>query len=442
MTNQQLDQLVYQAVFGDQNEKQTARYQIWQQAIAKNIIPASINDFYLARGKEKLPLDFTVPAINVRGMAYNTARAAFQAAKKLQVGAIIFEIARSEIGYTAQRPQEYVSVISAAALREGWSGPLFIQGDHFQAKAAKTGVPKKGEIETIKKLIKEAIEAGFYNIDIDMSTLVNLDQADEIAQQTPNAKYSLELTKWTRSLEPQGVTVSLGGEIGHIGGKNSTVTDFTAFMDQYNQGLSQNMIGMSKISVQTGTHHGGVVLPDGSLADVNVDFSILRDISQIARDKYQMGGAVQHGASTLPDEFFAQFAKSEAIEVHLATGFQNIIMDHQAFPKDLLKKIYAWLDQAKKDEKGQDQSEEQFHYKLRKKAWGQFKKQVWDLPAKVQKPIRQALVKRFTFMFKQLNVVNTQKLVTKQVKPVVIDKTKADFVPQQEQQPEVKGLAD
>jgi len=428
MTSQQLDQLVYQAVFAKNPQKKAeARYKIYQEALARDIVPASIHDFYMARGQEKIPLNLTVPAINVRGMAYNTARAIFAAAKKHHVRAVIFEIARSEIGYTDQSPAEYTTVISAAALREDWSGPLFIQGDHFQAKAADPGQPKPGEIKAIKDLIKKAIEAGFFNIDIDMSTLVDLGQETELDQQEPNARYSAEITKWIRSLEPQGVTVSVGGEIGHIGGKNSTIADFTAFIDQYREKLGSALTGMSKVSVQTGTHHGGVVLPNGELADISVDFSILSKISKIARDKYQIAGTVQHGASTLPDEYFAQFADAEATEVHLATGFQNIILDHPEFPQDLLEKMYSWLDEHKQDEKKPDQTEEQFHYKLRKKAFGEFKQECWDIEQSRQDAIRQALADRFEFMFKQLNVLDSHDLVNKFVKPVKIEKSQQDF---------------
>ena len=92
--------------------------------------------------------------------------------------------------------------------------------------------------------------------------------------------------------------------------------------------IQLNYIGLSKISIQTGTSHGGVVLPDGSIANVNLDFGILLKLSRAARSAYGMGGTVQHGASTLPENAFGKFVESEAIEVHLATNFQNIIFDH------------------------------------------------------------------------------------------------------------------
>ena len=99
-------------------------------AKAAGAVPASIQGLYEEMGK-KFP-GFTVPAINIRGLTYDTARAVFRTAIKNNSGAFIFEIARSEIGYTKQRPLEYSAVVLAAAVREGYKGPVFIQGDHFQ----------------------------------------------------------------------------------------------------------------------------------------------------------------------------------------------------------------------------------------------------------------------------------------------------------------------
>jgi fructose/tagatose bisphosphate aldolase len=130
-----------------------------------------------------------------------------------------------------------------------------------------------------------------------------------------------------REIEPEGVTVSLGGEIGEVGGHNSTVEELRAFMDGYIREAG-DAAGISKISVQTGTSHGGVVLPDGTLADVKVDFDTLQELSRIAREEYGLGGAVQHGASTLPPTAFNKFPEIGTVEIHLATNFQNIIYDN------------------------------------------------------------------------------------------------------------------
>jgi fructose/tagatose bisphosphate aldolase len=315
---------------------------------------------------------FTVPAMNVRGMAYDTARAIFRVANKLDAGAFILEIARSEIAYTDQRPAEYVAVMLAAALREGFHGPVFIQGDHFQVNAKKYTADRDPEVNAVKALAREAIDAGFYNIDIDTSTLVDLSKPNLREQQRRNFEECVEITQFVRSLEPKGVTISVGGEIGEVGTSNSTVEELEAFMDGYNSTLrtrADGMAGLSKISVQSGTSHGGVVLADGRIADVKLDLMTLERLSKVAREKYGLSGAVQHGASTLPDEAFHNFPKTETAEIHLATNFQNMLYD--ALPASLRNEIYAWLSENAKDERKAGDSDEQF-YKTRKKALGPF----------------------------------------------------------------------
>lgn len=406
-----IDQLAWQAVFGPGQEK--ARKTIRSLANQQGIFLASINDFYLARGRGELSLDFTVPAINLRGLVYDSARAVFQAAAAKKVNALILEIARSEISYTHQSPDEHAAVVVAAAIREGFRGPLFLQGDHFQAKpASSAGIPKASEIQAIKKLIKEAIAAGFYNLDLDLSTLVDYTKKSLDEQQQTNYTLSAKLAEYCRSLEPKGITIALGAEIGHIGGKNSTEAELHAFMKGFQKNFKPSLVGLSKISIQTGTHHGGVVLPDGSLTKVAVDFSTLKRLAKAGR-RYGLAGTVQHGASTLPAEFFRHFPQSQAVEIHLATEFQNLIMDHPLFPKDLLAKMYGWIDEKAAGERQPEQTDAQFHYQLRKKAWGPFKKECWSLPEKIKAAIRADLVQRFAFLFQQLNVENSQNLVAK-----------------------------
>ncbi|MBU0979150.1 class II fructose-bisphosphate aldolase [Patescibacteria group bacterium] len=445
LRSQVIDQLVWESVFGNDNDKALSRWIIWETALLLEIIPSSIHDLYIARGKEETPLDFTVPAINIRAITFDMARSVFRTSIRNNVKAMSFEIARSEIEYTDQRPMEYTCVLMAAAIKEGWHGPLFVQGDHFQAKTTSPGIPKEGEIQKIKELSKESIKAGFYNIDLDLSTLVDLNQPTEEEQQAPNIKYSLEIAKYIREVEPAGITISLGGEIGHIGGKNSTVKDCHAYMDGFNRQMNQagmSQAGMSKISIQTGTDHGGVVLADGTLADIDIDFKVLSDISKVARSRYQMGGAVQHGASTLPDKYFKQFTKAEAVEVHLATGFFNLIIDHPLFPQELLANMYRYIKENYSHERKEGHTDAQFHYKLRKKAIGAFKKEMWSLSDEIRSSLRASLEKRFEFLFHELNVCNTTEIVSKFIKTVPIHKTLSDFTPQRSTSKDTRGLSD
>ena len=156
-----LDNLAWTAAFAPTPEvKGTARWAIRCLASGAGTGVASIHDLYLAMGRGDAT-GFTVPAMNLRVMAYDTARAVMRAAKKLNAGAFILEIARSEIGYTEQRPHEYSAIMLAAAMREGFTGPLFVQGDHVQVNAKKFASPERDkEIATLKALIREEIEAG------------------------------------------------------------------------------------------------------------------------------------------------------------------------------------------------------------------------------------------------------------------------------------------
>src|SRR5438309_1957736 len=291
-----MDELVRRAVFGPAAERDEARWLIWEIGQHAGVRPASIHELYLARGRGEVRA-FTTPAINVRVLAYDSGRAVFRAARRLDVGAVICEIARSEIGYTGQLPAEYVAVMTAAALREGFTGPLFIQGDHVQVNAKKYAADAASELAAIRALIEEELQAGFYNIDVDTSTLVDLSQPNLDEQQRTNYERAAELTAFIRDREPQGVTVSVGAEIGEVGGKNSDVHELRAFMEGYDRTLRRlgRYAGISKISVQTGTSHGGVVLPDGSMAKVQIDLEALRALSLEARTGDGLGGAVAPG---------------------------------------------------------------------------------------------------------------------------------------------------
>ena len=186
------------------------------------------------------------------------------------------------------------------------------------------------------------------------------------------------------------------------------------------------MAGISKISIQTGTSHGGVVLPDGSIAKVSIDFDTLAKLSSIAKETYKMAGAVQHGASTLPNEAFNRFPGVGCAEIHLATQFQNMVYDYLPLP--LKEKIYAWLHKECAAEKKADWTDDQFIYKTRKKALGPFKKEIHSLPSDVRVKISSVLEEEFSFLFKQLNIKDTCSHVAKYIKPVSVVKPKDFFL--------------
>ncbi|MCX6732815.1 MAG: class II fructose-bisphosphate aldolase [Candidatus Roizmanbacteria bacterium] len=400
-----IDSLVNASVFNSSEEERViARKEIRALAKQRGIYPASIHDVYMKCGKGELK-GFTVPAFNVRNLTYDFSRLIFRLMMEKNVGYVIFEIARGEVGYTGQSHDEYATTVLAAAIAENYVGPVYIQADHTQFSAEKYGSDPKGQEEVLKKFIKSAIDAGFYNIDIDASTLVDLSKTNLEEQQKENAHMTAVLTDYIREIQPSGITVSVGGEIGHIGGKNSTGEEYEAFMTLVKSQL-KSTIGLSKVSVQTGTSHGGTVLPDGTIKQAIVDFSVIESIGAIAKEKYHMGGVVQHGASTLPTALFHRFPEVGTLEIHLATGFQNIIFEHMS--DDLKKEIYEWLATNCVAERKEGQTDDQFYYKTRKRANGPFKEKIWRMDPVYKVVVMDALEKEVQLILHELKMENTK----------------------------------
>ena len=410
--------LAWTAAFSnDEATTEAAQWLVWEASQELGALSASIHELYLARGRGEVS-GFTVPAINLRAQTFDMARTVFDAAQSADVGAVILEIARSEQTYTYQRPIDFATSVLGGAVAAGWRAPVFIQGDHYQFNAKKYAADPETMTEEIRRACRLAIDSGYRNIDIDSSTLVDLSKPSVDEQQRENAMRAAELTALIRSLETDGVTVSVGGEIGEVGHQNSTVEELRAYIDGYDRELAARAPGapgISKVSVQTGTSHGGVPMADGGVAEVKLDFDVLRELGEVARS-YGMAGAVQHGASTLPDELFHRFRAVETAEIHLATGFQNALYEHPAFPEDLHRKIEAWVFENAADERKPDQTDQQFVYTTRKKAIGPFRRELWDLDSKDE--ILAAQRRKFSFLFTELGVNGTREMVNAYIRPV------------------------
>ena len=411
--------LAWTAAFSDDpGTVEAAQWLVWEAAQELGARSASIHDLYMARARGEVH-GFTVPAINIRAQTFDMARVAYETATTFDVGAVILELARSEQTYTFQRPIDYSTAVLAGAIAAKWRGPVFLQGDHYQFNAKKYATDPEAMTEEIRRACRLAVDAGYRNIDIDASTLVDLSRENVDAEQRDNYERTGELVALIRTLQADGVTISVGGEIGEVGKENSNEAELRAFLDGLNRELAASgdrPIGISKVSVQTGTSHGGTVNPDGTVAVVAVDFSVHERLGKIAREEYGLAGTVQHGASTLPDEDFHRFREVETAEIHLATGFQNLLYEHPAFPQELHREIEAWCFANALDERKAGQTDQQFVYTTRKKAIGPFKRQLWDLDTKDE--ILHAQEQKIAFLFHELGVDDTRSMVEKYVHPI------------------------
>ncbi|MBN1550083.1 class II fructose-bisphosphate aldolase [bacterium] len=410
-----VDRLVRTVVFGGHPRlKKIAAFILRAAALQNGIWFDSIHKFYMecATGKIK-PL--TVPAFNIRGLTFHTARMLFRAARRKQAGVFIFELAPTEMNYTDQNPLEFSSCVIGAALREQYSGPVFVQGDHFKYDSKRYEENSAAETKWLSDLILECIDAGFFNIDCDGSGLVDLSQPTIELQQKPNVDFMMTFINLIRGSEPESITMAIGGEIGEIGKELSTVEELRGFMNSLNQRLHTGKIkpGICKISVQVGSTHGGVVDHDGQIKKVEIDQKRLKELSETARSEFHLSGGVMHGASTLPRDVFSFFPESHTIEIHLGTGLQNILFDHEMFPSGLHEEIHSHLEIHHAKERKKDWSDDQFYYKLRKKAWGPFKKAIWSLDERTKQVILTDIENEFLFFIDQLAVSGTEKLIKK-----------------------------
>ena len=402
------DNLAFKALFSAARERSAARREIRRRAAAAGIRTASLSALYEVMGTGAVH-GFTVPAINVRGLSYDFIRAIFRAAARNRVGPFIIEIARSEMHYGEQTTDDLVVMALCAALRERFAGPLFIQGDHFQVDPSKS---VDEEVAALERLIDASVAAGMGHIDIDASKTVDLSKRKLNDQQARNVELTAHFTEYIR--ERHGDDVLIGGEIGEIGGRVSTSGDLRAFMSQYRTRIG-DVRGIGKIAVQTGTSHGGTPNRDGSLQKVIVDVDALENLSRLAREEFGLAGAVQHGASTLTERQIAQFPSLGVAEVHLSSGFQNIVFDHPSFPRQLREEIYAYLFAHFADLRKTGMTDQQFIYKQRKRAWGPFKKAIASLPGDVRRAIVTTLEQKVGSLFNDCKVNDTRPLIKKYI---------------------------
>ncbi len=311
---------------------------------------ASIKSIYKQVANGQLN-GFTVPAFNIRLLTFDLMKALFRAAQKEKAGLFVVELAQSEMEYTSQTPQEYAKNCWAAAKAENYQAPIFLQGDHFK-------LISDVESQILEKLIKKAIKAGFLNIDIDCSSL-------PLTENIKQTNYFIEFINKLNS------KISIGAEIGEIGGKNTTNEQLEQFLAKVK--------GISKIAVQTGTAHG---------KGGQIDWQLVSQLTTTAK-KYGLAGIVQHGASTLPQKDLKKLAPAEVCEVHLATEIMNKALESKYFPKELKAKIKT------------------------KKDLGPLKQEILAIPQKNIDKISEEIEELFKSFLKILKVSDTVNLVDK-----------------------------
>ena len=250
--------LAWTAAFAtDEARPPAARWIVWEASQALGARSASIHELYMARGRGEVSGLHRPRHQPARPDVRHGADHLRDGRRAADVGAVILELARSEQTYTFQRPSDYATAVLAGAIAAGWHGPVFVQGDHYQFNAKKYAADPEAMTEEIRRACRLAIEAGYGNIDIDSSTLVDLSK--------PNARRGAarELHPGGRAHRPhprardrrrdrQRRWRDRRGRQGQL-----HRDELRAYLDGYRararRACAPGARGLSKVSVQTGT---------------------------------------------------------------------------------------------------------------------------------------------------------------------------------------------
>ena len=253
-----------------------------------------------------------------------------QAAKELDA-AVLFEIARSEIGYTGQTPQEFYDRITGIAGELDFNTPYAIHGDHITIK---DNTPES--IDSARKLIDAEVAAGFTSYAIDASHNFNFDGKNEREQLADNIAITVELA----DLIPNEACLEV--EVGEVGRTNAdgtkkltTVAEADAFISAlHEQGVKPDLL-----AINNGTIHGNIFDAEGNIVEqVGIDIDRTKAIADaIAPLEVRIA---QHGITGTPLRLMHLLIEAGIAKGNVGTNWQNVYIEN--LPGEMRNKMEEW----------------------------------------------------------------------------------------------------
>jgi len=280
-----------------------------------------------------------VMAANIR--IQHTLRGIMEAAKEMDA-AMLFEIAKSEVGYTDQQPEEYARFCRQVAREIDFNTPYCIHGDHTTVSENTPAA-----IASAEDLIRKEVEAGFTSFAIDASHNFDLNAKTTRGQLADNIEITIRLAKLIEKLmEAKGKTrtdYSLECEVGEIGkidpetGKQelTTVDEAVTFI----KALHENAVYPDLLAMNNGTIHGNVYDANGNIIPLlGIDDKRTREVANAIAP---LGVKIaQHGITGTPLELMNKLIDAGIVKGNVATNWQNIAIEN--LPADLVKRMEDW----------------------------------------------------------------------------------------------------
>jgi hypothetical protein len=395
LRTERIDPLVYNGVF---HESERLRYFLcWlirRAAAGMAIYPASAQVLYAAAARGRLRR-FTAPAVSLRAMTYDAARACFRAAKQTGCGAMVLDLGRNATEGPAQSPVEYATCVLAGAIREGYEGPVFLQADYLRERRAPDDDEQGDELARFEDLAEEALGAGFFNLDLDTSDLEDLGIPDPSEQERASCAYAARLAAFVRKTEPAGVDTNLGVRMKSHGDSAHLAQRFRAFMGGFATEFTDragHVTGIGKLGLEIrGADELGMV----------------RDLAEVARREYALATGVSCHGAPVPDELLAELPRLSIVEVDMGARYEELVLHHPAFPARLRDAMADWIDRTYGAVRGPGQDRASFRLQLRMTALEAFKRQMWDLPPESKDPVMADLQRTLVADLKRLEVEDT-----------------------------------
>jgi len=269
-----------------------------------------------------------IMAANIR--IQHCTRGIMQAAKEKNA-AVLFEIAKSEIGYTDQKPQEFYDKIVEAANDVGFDTPYAIHGDHITIKK---NTPEA--IAEAKDLIEAEVAAGFTSYAIDASHNYDLNASNARDALADN----IEITVKLADLIPKDVCLEV--EVGEVGRKNPDGTKMLTTVEEsvtYIEALQEQGVKPHLIALNNGSVHGNIFDADGNIVEqVGIDIERTKAIADAITP---LGVRIaQHGITGTPLRLMHLLVEAGIAKGNVGTNWQNIAVANM--PPELVSKMEAW----------------------------------------------------------------------------------------------------
>ena len=198
----------------------------------------------------------------------------------------------------------------------------------------------------MKQLALEAVTAGFYNIDVDTSTLVDLSKPDLASQQRLNYETCVDIAQVQfasssrRASRSRSAARSARSALRTARSK-SCARSWTASTARSPNGARRAPTGSRRSACSPGRRTAASYFPMARSRTSQLDLNTLARLSKDARERVRAGGSRAARSVDAPGLRVPQLPHTETAEIHLATNFQNMLFDH--LPGALRQEIYEWL---------------------------------------------------------------------------------------------------